>query len=472
MINIKNKEMQMQTTRRGFLAAGAALAAATGMRSEAKAVSAGGKRFYKGQFHTHTYWSDGSAFPEQSIQFYRETGYHFLGLSDHNVYAEGRRVKKVGKGKGCIRQEIFDAYRRDFPASAQFETAADGTTEVVVQTYAKMREIFEKPGEFLLLDAVEGTTRVVDANGVDNQVHMNYLNVPGVPEFFRSCGTKATVAQRIADSLKAVEAMAKEKARESMFILNHPIWRWYDVKPEDLIANPEVRFFELCNGGSPYRPGNGLPTDGFATDRFWDVVNAFRVRKGQPLLYGVGNDDTHSYFGTPGHVPGIHCLPYNAWSLVRADALTAEALIRAMKAGDFAVCEGVQPEEFSFDAVSGTLSVSVAGKKNLCRTIQFIVTKRDFSEKPVKTVSIEAPDAPEEKRKIYARTINVYDTKKIGCVAKIVSGGIGEAVAASYTMKPDDLYVRARIISPERPAASAFQHPKVQVAWTQPYLRA
>ena len=472
MINIKNKEMQMQTTRRGFLAAGAALAAATGMRSEAKAVSAGGKRFYKGQFHTHTYWSDGSAFPEQSIQFYRETGYHFLGLSDHNVYAEGRRVKKVGKGKGCIRQEIFDAYRRDFPASAQFETAADGTTEVVVQTYAKMREIFEKPGEFLLLDAVEGTTRVVDANGVDNQVHMNYLNVPGVPEFFRSCGTKATVAQRIADSLKAVEAMAKERGRESMFILNHPIWRWYDVKPEDLIANPEVRFFELCNGGSPYRPGNGLPTDGFATDRFWDVVNAFRVRKGQPLLYGVGNDDTHSYFGTPGHVPGIHCLPYNAWSLVRADALTAEALIRAMKAGDFAVCEGVQPEEFSFDAASGTLSVSVAGKKNLCRTIQFIVTKRDFSEKPVKTVSIEAPDAPEEKRKIYARTINVYDTKKIGCVAKIVSGGIGEAVAASYTMKPDDLYVRARIISPERPAASAFQHPKVQVAWTQPYLRA
>ena len=462
----------MQTTRRGFLAAGAALAAATGMRSEAKAVSAGGKRFYKGQFHTHTYWSDGSAFPEQSIQFYRETGYHFLGLSDHNVYAEGRRVKKVGKGKGCIRQEIFDAYRRDFPASAQFETAADGTTEVVVQTYAKMREIFEKPGEFLLLDAVEGTTRVVDANGVDNQVHMNYLNVPGVPEFFRSCGTKATVAQRIADSLKAVEAMAKEKGRESMFILNHPIWRWYDVTPEDLVANPAVRFFELCNGGSPYRPGNGLPTDGFATDRFWDVVNAFRVRKGQPLLYGVGNDDTHSYFGTPGHVPGIHCLPYNAWSLVRADALTAEALIRAMKAGDFAVCEGVQPEEFSFDAASGTLSVSVAGKKNLCRTIQFIVTKRDFSEKPVKTVSIEAPDAPEEKRKIYARTINVYDTKKIGCVAKIVSGGIGEAVAASYTMKPDDLYVRARIISPERPAASAFQHPKVQVAWTQPYLRA
>ena len=59
-----------------------------------------------------------------------------------------------------------------------------------------------------------------------------------------------------------------------------------------------------------------------------------------------------------------------------------------------------------------------------------------------------------------------------GQKAKAVSGGIGEGVKASYTMKPDDLYVRARILSPERPLATAFQHPKVHVAWTQPYLRA
>ena len=92
--------------------------------------------------------------------------------------------------------------------------------------------------------------------------------------------------------------------------------------------------------------------------------------------------------------------------------------------------------------------------------------------KPVRTVTIEPPDAPEDKQKIYARKINVYDQKKIGVVAKTVSGGIGEAVSASYTLAPDDLYVRARIVSPERPVASAFQHPKVHVAWTQPYLRA
>ena len=60
-----------------------------------------------------------------------------------------------------------------------------------------------------------------------------------------------------------------------------------------LAETPEVRFFEVCNNGSPFAPAPGLPGDGFDTDRFWDVVNAFRARRGQPLLYGVGGDDTH-----------------------------------------------------------------------------------------------------------------------------------------------------------------------------------
>ena len=171
----------METTRRGFLTAGAALAAAAGVRRAAQAAPAGGKRFYKGQFHTHTYWSDGSAFPEQAIRFYREAGYDFLGISDHNVYADSdsHRVRKVGgKGKRIVKQEILDAYKREFPGCVETETAADGSLNVVIQPYAKMRKLFEKPGEFLLLDAVEGTTHVYDENGVEHAVHMNYLNVP------------------------------------------------------------------------------------------------------------------------------------------------------------------------------------------------------------------------------------------------------------------------------------------------------
>ena len=461
----------MSITRRGFVAS---VAAATAARlPAATATATGGKRFYKGQFHTHTYWSDGSAFPEQSVALYRDAGYDFLGISDHNVYDEGTRTKKVGRGRGEIRPEVFAAFRRDFPDCVAATTDAQGATVATLATMEKLRARFERSGRFLLLDAVEATTRVESAEGVVNQVHMNYLNVPGVAPYLKKPVVKGVaVAQRIEETRASVAQLAQELGREELFVLNHPIWRWYDVLAEDLVATPKVRFFEVCNGGSPYRAGKGLPADGYDTDRLWDVVNAFRARRGEPLLYGVGNDDTHEYFGMPGSAPGIHCLPFNAWSLVRAEALTPQALIAAMKAGDFAACEGVQPEDFAFDAAKGTLSVSVAGAPRLCRTIQFIVTKKDFSETPVKTVEVMPEEVAEADRPKNVRRVKVYDPKKIGVVAKTVSGGVGEAVRADYTLKPDDLYVRARILSPARPVASAYLHPRCHVAWTQPYVNA
>ena len=110
-----------------------------------------------------------------------------------------------------------------------------------------------------------------------------------------------------------------------------------------------------------------------------------------------------------------------------------------MTRGDFAACEGVEPDDFSFDPSTGTLEVLPS-------------------------------DALENKRARFLRKVNVYDSNGIGKLAKSVTGGIGEPVRASYKMTSNDLYVRARIKSPERPVARAHLHPKFHVAWTQPYL--
>ena len=456
--------------RRNFIKGGMMVTGAVaggGCASLSQGTSSGG-RFYKGQFHTHTWWSDGRAAPEQAVAFYKERGYDFLGLTDHNVYATGYRVKKLKKDN-VNDMAILDAYRRDFPKSAVVKENQNGEFEVELKTVAQLREMFEECGKFVLLDGVEGTTRVQNADGVMNQVHMSYLNVPAVPAYFRKCGTDSTVVKRIAEARKAVADAAKSFGREDMFILNHPIWTWYDVLAEDLIANPEVRFFEVCNGGSPYAPGKGLPKNGTDNDIFWDVVNAFRARRGQPLLYGVGTDDSHHYFGTRDYVPAVHCITQNAWCKVRAKELSQKALISAMSAGDFAACEGVEPEDFTFDPSTGTLEVSVEGAKDVCRTIEFVVSKKDFSEKPVKTLDLLPPDAPEDRKARFHRKINIYG-KGIGQVVKSVTGMMGDPVRASYRMEPDDLYVRARIKSPEHPRARAYQHPKCLMAWTQPYL--
>jgi hypothetical protein len=41
-------------------------------------------RWYKGNTHTHTVNSDGDSMPDEVVRWYREHGYHFLVLTDHN----------------------------------------------------------------------------------------------------------------------------------------------------------------------------------------------------------------------------------------------------------------------------------------------------------------------------------------------------------------------------------------------------
>ena len=46
-------------------------------------------RWYKGNLHTHTLWSDGDAPPEVTVSWYKNHGYDFLTLSDHNILSVG-----------------------------------------------------------------------------------------------------------------------------------------------------------------------------------------------------------------------------------------------------------------------------------------------------------------------------------------------------------------------------------------------
>ena len=58
---------------------------------------------------------------------------------------------------------------------------------------------------------------------------------------------------------------------------------------------------------------------------------------------------------------------------------------------------------------------------------------------------------------------------EIGQTAKCVKGQAGESIVASYTLGPDDLYVRARIESDEPAFCPGRLHPKVRCTWTQPF---
>jgi hypothetical protein len=69
---------------------GAAAGASTqsaGFRFEAQDTA--GTRWFKGNTHTHTLESDGDSPPEEVAAWYRDNGYNFLVLSDHNVHNDG-----------------------------------------------------------------------------------------------------------------------------------------------------------------------------------------------------------------------------------------------------------------------------------------------------------------------------------------------------------------------------------------------
>jgi len=48
-------------------------------------------KFWKGNLHTHTLWSDGDDYPEMVADWYKQHGYAFLALTDHNVLSDAER---------------------------------------------------------------------------------------------------------------------------------------------------------------------------------------------------------------------------------------------------------------------------------------------------------------------------------------------------------------------------------------------
>lgn len=434
------------------------------------------KRWFKGNMHCHTYWSDGRAFPDQAVRSYRDAGYDFCAVTDHNRMGENRdywrKVEDEEKGwPPTVCRRNFDIYRKEFPWADSRE--ADGVMEVRLQTLTELIERYSRPDKFLVMRGMEITRCDAD---YQRHMHMNYVNLDApVPEIEKAWlvqgmprgWTESQLVRHARDEVKALAASLGNSPH--LCFLNHPHWRYYDVVAQDAIDNPDVRFFEVCNNGADFPPVGLMPDDGLYCDRFWDAVNAVRAKTGQPLLYAVANDDCHFYPCTKTD----NASPFGeAYTVVHADALTPAALFAAMERGDSYASCGVDLEDVRFDGK--TLHVSVPAKKGVAYTIKFITTKQGVDTSVVHTVEVPSAGKPGQGGRP-ARTVPVY-SKEVGRMVKIVSGKKGEPVAADYSLASDDLYVRARIESDETaPYYSSggkyHMHPKCSTAWTQPYQR-
>jgi hypothetical protein len=406
----------------------------------------------------HTYWSDGRAFPDQAIAIYRDLGYDFLSLTDHNVFADQPdRWRSIhpneGPWPGHASQAMFDDYRRRLGDQADIRSEG-GTTQVRLKTYDELHRQFDRPGEFLLMPGMEITTR--SDGPATRDVHMNYINLPAALPSVASSGMvhKIDPASHGLDAIQGfvreVAQLAAQFRRPYLMAMNHPFWRHYDIDPLELIQTPALRFFEVVNCGMTRPVAPDL--EGYDPDRFWDIVNAFRSVQGDNLLLGLGSDDVHYYDeARRNQESGVA----HHWIMVRARTLTPESLLAAMHAGDFYTSSGVFLDEVAFTASDRTLQLSVKPEPGVRYQVEFITTRRGFD--PTRR-EMYLPAAPPQAQ----RTIPTY-SPQIGVVAQRVEG-----VQACYRMRDDDLYVRARVRS-DRPALhKGHNYPREQMAWTQP----
>src|SRR5262245_20009934 len=98
-------------------------------------------RWFKGNLHTHSYWTDGDEFPESIMDWYKSHGYDFVGLSDHNTIAGGEKWKKITRS--TLYEEAFNAYLEKFGKDWVTYRVDSGRTSVKLKTYDEYKARFE-----------------------------------------------------------------------------------------------------------------------------------------------------------------------------------------------------------------------------------------------------------------------------------------------------------------------------------------
>ena len=256
--------------------------------------------WYRGNTHVHTVNSDGDTAPDGVVRWYREHGYQFLFVTDHEF------ITDVG------------------PLNA----------------------LFGAEGRFLVLPGQEVTQWGADAARASAHVNGLFMSrvVWPIGEHRcvgTGCGAFAPAAMSLADTFRA--NIAGVRAQRGIAQVNHPNFRW-SVRPEDLNDIPDGTLIEIWNGldginnlGGENGAGDVRPS----AEGYWDYL----LSRGK-IVWGVASDDSHNAEGR-GH----------AWIVIRAAELTPTAVRGALEQGNFYASNGLTLTDMS--ATDTELSVTI-----------------------------------------------------------------------------------------------------------------
>lgn len=368
------------------------------------------RKWYKGNLHTHSFWSDGDDFPEMIMDWYKTHGYHFLALSDHNILAEGE--KWIGMAEDTMYRNAFARYVEKYGEDWVKYKEDSGRLSILLKTLEEYRPLFEEKGRFLIMQSEELTDRFEDKH-----IHMNATNIE---ELIEPQGGNSVV-EVLQNNINAVLEQRRRTGRASIVHINHPNFH-YSISLQDMIDLHGERFFEVFNGHNMVH--NEGDDEHISTEEMWDQVNIAYLQLGKPLIFGLATDDSHHYhrIGKEWSNAG------RGWIMVRADTLSPDALIGSMEAGDFYGSTGVTLEELRYDGKK--LYVKVATEPGVNYEMQLIGCMND-----------------EEKTSIIMKT---------------------SETELSYSLPEDLQFVRCKIVS-DKVHENPIENLIYETAWTQPF---
>ncbi|MDI1311615.1 hypothetical protein [Prosthecobacter sp.] len=404
-----------------------------GLISTASAQQA---KWYKGNTHTHSLWSDGNDFPEMITDWYKEHGYDFLAISDHNVLQAKEvwmSVPAVEKRRKALGKTTMDKYRARFGDDWVTTREKEGATEVRLKKLEEYRPKFEEPGKFLLVQAEE-----ISAGIGKVPVHLGAVNLREEIKPIKDLGSVQEVMRA---NFQMVNEQSKRLGIPMFTHINHPNFRWA-FTADDMAAVLEENFWEIYNG----HPGINWLGDETRVghEKLWDIANTLRIAQFKaPPLYGVGTDDAHHYHGEDSS-------PGRGWVMVRASKLDPNELVNAMKAGDFYASSGVTLDDVSF--TDGTLRIRIHAEPGVKYETVIRGTLQGFD---ATTQDVKTPPG------------DTYPTRKL--YSEDVGKTLAKIEGSEIVWKPTgkELYFRATVVSSKPHPNPSFKG-QTEMAWTQP----
>lgn len=175
----------------------------------AVASANGASRWYRGNTHTHTINSDGDSAPDEVVRWYRQHGYDFLVITDHNMITD----------------------------------------------VAPLNALFGGGGQFLVLPGEE-----VTSNFGNFHVHVNSL-IPDKNAEAERGGSAREILQNDLDSIQKAHGIAQ---------INHPNFFW-QLRADDIVATKGAKLLEIANMHpivNSFGAGPGAPS----AEEIWDRV--------------------------------------------------------------------------------------------------------------------------------------------------------------------------------------------------------